>query len=176
MGIRDCDHEACHALVSPDRRSCYTHSRSNDDIGRFQCENCNKLVDLTGTMYWNMLDFKDFVCHYYCDACAIFTKLTVLQCDLDHCNKYYNRRRAVKDWQQHMKKKHSDCPNVAKMLNLHMCMVQDCNVLIEMDHIYCINHVNCDERGRDDFISRDKSILDLRVIVFYVLRMERQLI
>ena len=100
--IHDCDHLGCHALVSPNRRFCYTHSLDKDDIGKFQCKNCNKLVDLTDAMYWNMLEFKQFVCHYYCDACA------VLQCDLDCCNKYYRGRRAIKDWQQHMKRKHAE--------------------------------------------------------------------
>ena len=156
LGIHDCDNVACHALVAPDRRFCYTHSLDEADIGRFQCENCNKLVDLKDSIYWNMLDFKSFVCHYFCDACAVFTKLTVLQCDLDHCGKYYKGRRAIKDWQQHMRKKHSDDPVVVKMLNLHMCMMPDCNILIEMDHLYCVNHVGSDQRPHDDFISQIK--------------------
>ena len=182
--IHECDNLICHALVPGHRQFCYSHSTYDEDIGRYQCENCNKLVDLSHLMFWNILDFKQFVLHYYCDSCAALTKLTILQCDLDNCKKYYKGRRALHSWQQHMRKKHSNNDDVVKMLNLHFCMMPDCRNLIEMDQVYCLTHVNSDWQAQEDFISnirddfgfiddnllhfKDGSVIDMNELFAYI--------
>ena len=142
LHIHECDSEDCSALVPANRAKCFTHSCCEDDAAKYQCENCNKLCDLSADIYWNVSDFKRFVLHYYCEQCQLLTLLCILRCNEDNCNKIWKGRRAINYWIKHMKQHHSDDPSILRLLNMHMCLAPDCLNLVENDNLYCVNHAD----------------------------------
>ena len=148
LHISECSSDGCHALVPANRSKCFTHSSDIGEAGKYQCQNCNKCVDLSDEIYWNVFDFKKFVLRYYCADCSKFTLLSVLRCVGYNCNKTWKGRCAIKYWLSHMKKKHSDDPDILRLIQMHMCMAPDCLNLVDNDVLYCVNHVDSSSRRR----------------------------